>query len=135
LNYLKERKSNSADIINSDYFLGSIYFFSIENEKVKSKNQFIEWLKEAKRVLKPDGRLYLTIEKIFVPETIEAIKKEGFTGIYSKPIDFTLQGGRNKQLSIKQDLTFSQTAKNIADHNISKKSMPVRIVARKPKGV
>ncbi|MBI5884872.1 class I SAM-dependent methyltransferase [archaeon] len=133
LHTLKKRQSNSADIINSDYFLESIYFIN-----PKDRRMLPGWFKEIKRVLKPNGRLYLTVEKAFVERAIEGLRKAGLAGIASKKVVFPPEqpaGG-----------TFSSTAKRILSEIKAggkegvgqfydlKHSVPYRITARKQKG-
>ncbi|MBI5884869.1 hypothetical protein HZB89_02105 [archaeon] len=118
---LRARKSNSIDIINSDYFLGSIYF---ENEKEK---ELPAWFRQINRVLKPNGRLYLTVEKYLAPTVMHELLKAGFN---AKAIELKWPGTPEER----KGKTFSETALYVLSLPAAfgeEKSHPVRIIARK----
>lgn len=100
LNYLKKRQSNSVDVINSDLFVGSYYFSSFalkrmaEDKNIGKVEVLKDYLKEIKRVLKPNGRFYLTVELHFVLNLKDALEKEGFKIIGTKDIAVLQKKGK-----------------------------------------
>lgn len=144
LDYLKKTRAASVDVINSDLFVGSIYFdrgpdrqFTShkefweavdkrakeirEAEKQGKKESFEEWLKriqqkppvtwrqkpedleaylrEIKRALKPNGRLYLTVELKFMPVVRETLAAEGFKVIGAEEASIPFGKKQTKTIS------------------------------------